>query len=319
MSPSRIAPPRTGLEFAECLRRHDVRIASDSEYQARARLLQSLWRERHRLEAGLHSGRPLGSRLAMPDAQQRLTNFLTETARTAVRREMAGLRGSGKLIKAPRIYDDLLSSQPLCFNLFAELQVDLPLATKVFAALHPRVREVTKVEFEWSPGRGDKRYTGDRSAFDVFVEFLTVGRGSPRGFLGIEVKYHERLRDKPSARAMGVFAALDAPALRKAPLQQIWRDHLLAGSLLQFEPAGFSEGAFVFLYPRLNVHCADAVRAYRQHLCEREDEPSFREWHLETVIEALRGASAGAWAEEFHRRYLDFDSLQTLEGLSAAG
>ncbi len=85
---------------------HD-QIGADSEYQARARLLQWLWRQRQQLAPGEHNGRLLGSRLPMPDAQHRLTNFLTDTVRAAVRREMKGLRGSGKLIKVPRIYDAL--------------------------------------------------------------------------------------------------------------------------------------------------------------------------------------------------------------------
>ena len=49
---------------------------------------------------------------------------------------------------------------------------------------------MTGVRFEWSPGRGDQRYAGNRSAFEVFIEYVG-GRG--RSFLGIEVKYHEDL------------------------------------------------------------------------------------------------------------------------------
>ncbi|QDG52136.1 hypothetical protein FIV42_15710 [Persicimonas caeni] len=35
----------------------------------------------------------------------------------------------------PRIFNNLLSSQPLCFNLFGELQQNLELATEVFRTL----------------------------------------------------------------------------------------------------------------------------------------------------------------------------------------
>ena len=59
-----------------------------------------------------------------------------------------------------------------------------------------KVEKVTRIEFEWSPGRGAITYTGDRSAFDVYVEFLTPEH--KKGFLGIEVKYHENLIGKAS-------------------------------------------------------------------------------------------------------------------------
>src|SRR5512134_1958806 len=86
-----------------------------------------------------------------------------------------------------------------------------------------------------SPGRRNLRYLNDRSAFDVFVRCEDAG--SRPGFVGIEVKYHENMRDssadhKPRydevAGAIGCFCD-DRSRLMRAPIQQIWRDHLLAG------------------------------------------------------------------------------------------
>ena len=100
-----------------------------------------------------------------------------------------------------------------------------------------RVHEVTEEDFEFSPGRGDVRFTGDRSAFDVYVRYKTQSNGS--GFIGIEVKYHEGLNDPVAehrrrydevASEMGCFLTGKLPALREKPLQQIWRDHLLVGA-----------------------------------------------------------------------------------------
>ena len=66
----------------------------------------------------------------MPDARNSLANFLTPGVRSIVReeleREEAGA-GQGKLYGMPRLVEDLLSSQPLCFNLFGELKLDLRL------------------------------------------------------------------------------------------------------------------------------------------------------------------------------------------------
>jgi len=65
----------------------------------------------------------------MPDAKNHLWNYLTDSIRDVVRAEVLGARrGDGKLFGEPRIFNDLLSSQPLCFNLFGELKRNLTLA-----------------------------------------------------------------------------------------------------------------------------------------------------------------------------------------------
>lgn len=293
------------------LERHHAFVASDNTFQRRARLLQTLWREREGLAIGSHRGRPLGSRIAMPAAEERLENYLTPTIRDVVRREVIEAPpGHGALFGRPRIFNDLLSSQPLCFNLFGELSEDLELATRVFRRLLPgRVHQVEEVAFERSPGRGDRRYTGDKSAFDVFVRFRDASGGT--GFVGIEVKYHEDLSDQPAnhrerydelAEGMGVFKRDHLKQLRAKPLQQIWRDHLLAGSMLGAGD-GWADGCFAFLYPRDNMHCARAVAAYRECLT---DQRTFVEWTLEGVVAAIVHAGDSEWVQRCRERYLGF-------------
>lgn len=227
-----------GMEpTASVMAAHQVEIAGEPRWQRRLRLLQALWREEQELPAGVHQGTgdspPLGSRLAMPEAQQSLHNYLSETIRGVVRAEVEGEQATtlGKVYATPRIYDDLLSSQPLCFNLFAELKAEPGhrLATQVLRHLWPeRVDQVSRIEFEHSPGRSDPTYTGTRSAFDVYVEHTTPAGGE--GFIGIEVKYHENLQVEPArnhqrldevAEQSGVFFDEHLDELRKPPLQQV--------------------------------------------------------------------------------------------------
>lgn len=226
----------------EVLEAHQVLVGGDNAFQRRARLLQALWREEQRFPVGLHRGAALGSRLAMPGAREHLWNYLSEGARDAVTAEvLAPDRDTDKLYSQPRIFEDLLSSQPRCFNLFGELRADLDLATSVCAGLWPdRVAEVTGVEFEHSPGRGDPRYLGNRSAHDVLVRYRSPSGAT--GFLGVEVKYHENLRVKAAthkprydevAEAAGCFRPDALEELRHPPLQQLWLDHLLALSMVQ--------------------------------------------------------------------------------------
>jgi hypothetical protein len=285
-------------------------VPGDNPFQRRARVLQSLWRAEQGYEAGTHRGRLLGSRLPMPWAEESLANYLTDTIRAVVPREVTPqARG---LYGYPRIYDNLLSSQPLCFNLFAELQQDLPLATAVLQDLMgDGAQDVTAVRFEYSPGRGDPRYTSDNSAFDVYFEF--TGPVRTRGFIGVEVKYHESLQDEEAkhrprydavAAEMECFDEHKLAALQERPLQQLWRNHLLAGSLQQAD--GFDEGIFAFLYPEGNLCCANAAENYRDCLARQN---SFAAWTLEGVAEVLKSHTGSAWVDVFVDRYLDFGKL----------
>jgi len=139
------------------LRNHRAFVKSDNPFQRTVRLRQALWREKRGYPIGLHRGVPLGTRLLMPGAEEHLWNYLTDGIRDVVRAEVLDPRWSeGKLFARPRIFDDLLSSQPLCFNLFGELKRDLGLASRVLGRLAPsRVKTVHRIEFEHSPGRGD--------------------------------------------------------------------------------------------------------------------------------------------------------------------
>ena len=278
------------------------------EFQWRARLLQSMWREAQGLAPGEYRERLRGARLAMPEAKRSLANYLTPNIRRLVRSEVEDpARSRGKLYGKPRIYDNLLSSQPLCFNLFGELSLDLELASRVLGRLTTgRIHRVTSIQFECSPGRSDARYTGDRSAFDVYIVYQS--RDGGRGFAGIEVKYHEGLSEPEAehrprydeiAEAMGCFS--DLAAVRERPLQQVWRDHLLVGAHQQVD--GFSDAFFAFLYPRENSACADVVARYTRALSEPR---SFTPWTLEDVVAAIGAETDVAWVGAFEERYLSF-------------
>ncbi len=305
----------TSRQLVELAELFHVEVADDNAFQRRARLLQSIWREQQNYPIGIHKERPLGSRLAMPWAQETLSNYLTDTIRHVVICEVKNKARSGKVISEPRIYDNLLSSQPLCFNLFAELQNDLDLATKVFDRLTAsRSARVTGIEFEHSPGRGDRRYLADGSAFDVYVTYRT--KSGKNGFVGIEVKYHENLNDNPAshkprydevANSMGCFLTSKRSALMTRPLQQIWRDHLLAGVLRQVDI--FDDGFFVFLYPEGNMNCQNAVQSYLNCLTSTD---SFAVWTLESVTNAVLQATTAKWVHDFADRYLNFGKIDAL-------
>lgn len=88
-------------------------MATDTPGEAELRLRQAHWREHLGQPPGMAGTRVLGSRLPAGDET---SNFLTPTVAAAVPEAKTQ---PGALIRAPRIYDNVLSSQPLTFNLFA--------------------------------------------------------------------------------------------------------------------------------------------------------------------------------------------------------
>lgn len=287
----------------------------DTEFSAYARLLQSRWRE-----SKDYPMRKLGSFLDASFARSSGANFLTERIRALAANEMATAKASKALFDEGRMWENMLSSQPLCFNLFGELSFDMEAATACFKKLFPdRVGRVTAVKFEYSPGRGDVTYTGDKSAFDVFVEYERDGKS---GFIGIEVKYAESLREEQARRsaeifekhkeryehltqAYGVFTPDVIDTLRRPPLSQIWRDHLLSIALLRHADRKYDEGCFVFLFPSLNKQCQDGVNEYAKYLASGEEKINgFCPRHLEQFIHTVADHFKTDWSNELRSRYL---------------
>ena len=280
----------------------------DTEFSAHARLLQSKWRT----EKGFPELK-LGNFLDTEFAIQTKSNFLTNNIKILVTQEVANAKKLRGLIGEPRIWNNLLSSQPLCFNLFGELNFDLALASNFFHRLFPdKVDKVTAVKFEYSPGRGNTKYIGDHSAFDVFIEY---SRADKKGFIGIEVKYAESLKEETKDKAnknykelyatltnnCGIFKNSCVEQLRQPPLSQIWRDHLLSIATKQ----DYNEGFFVFLFPSKNKHCQIGVDTYRKHLAsDNEEQNGFYPRHLEQFINLLYEIADNEWTKELKKRYL---------------
>ncbi len=258
------------------------------------------------------NGAEAGWLLRMPDARQELWSFLTpaigEVARAEVERNASRRGRERKLIEPLRFFGNLLSSQSLAFNLFGESAGDLSRATEAARRLWPeRVGSVSRVEFEWSPGRQDPRYLDNGTSADVAI-FHTTPRGG-QGLICIETKYHEDLSGKDSVlkpryeevtRATGVLAEEHVGRVRAGRLQQMWLDHLLA--LVTALTDALGSVLFVFLYPSENPVCARAAVDYRECLSDQGAQ-SFEARTLEDVVATMGPAIGSSWMEAFCERY----------------
>ena len=299
-----------------------VNEKGDTRFKSAARLLQSLWRESMGHPIGCHRNadgkrRKLGSRLNATSAKAG-ANFLTPEIANLTRREVV-YREVGAFIDEERLWTNLLSSQPLCFNLFGFLKLDMKKANLFFCKLFPDyVHHVEGIYFEHSPGRGDPMFTQDNSAFDVFVTCITPTGES--AFIAIEVKYSETMTE-PAAKLrprydelsamLNVFRDSAAPALRDTPLQQLWREHMLSRAMV--DNGGYSQGRFVAIHPAhpaLNVHCEFATKAYQRQLVSTDPtETGFQSVTLEDCLSVLSTIGEESAVEALRKRYLDFDKI----------
>jgi hypothetical protein len=153
-----------------------------------------------------------------------------------------------QMLHEDRLWADLLSSMPLCFNLFGELAgtgdgESEPARRAVRAWWPDAPGGNVRVRFEHSPGRRDPAFLGNKSAFDVAFD-IDAGNGSS-AIVGVETKYHEHAvaekEPKPAALARYVevtersrmFAEGWRERVIGTDLQQIWLDHLLVLAMLQ--------------------------------------------------------------------------------------
>ena len=219
---------RLPLVPPDILQAHMVHEPGDTRFKAAARLLQALWRAERGIPMGIHAqanGEPrkLGSRIEASYAKQG-ANFLSPAIAKLAFRESV-YREIGAVIEQERLWTNMLSSQPLCFNLFGDLKLNPEKGSKFFQRLFPDyVAEVEGIYFEHSPGRGDASFTADNTAFDVFVTCRTPE--GKQGFIAIEVKYSEAMAE-PLATLRPRYDELSrAACIYRKPESQSLRDAL---------------------------------------------------------------------------------------------
>ncbi len=302
------------------LRAHKVFEFGDDRFRAAARARQALLREAKGWPIGIWAKdsersrpREVGSYLA---EDHNGANFITPEIAELARREVAW-REDDALIDTDRLFRNLLSSMPACFNLAGPLALSPRLASGVLRRLAPGfVHKVDGTLFEHSPARRHALYTADRSAFDILFKVTTTA--GEHGFVAAEVKYSETCHEQPArlrprydelSRLSTLFVDPDHPQLRAAPLNQIWRQHLLAYAMVH--NGLYSAGRYVLIAPTLNRSVQEAVALYRSHLLPGGVVP-FEFISFEQFIEAIRRSGAKDIAALLHERYTDWGPVDDL-------
>lgn len=291
--------------------------AKDPPFTARMRLHQSWYRaEVLKSPCGTGPGpqhqNRYGNMLTSKDGRRGL-NFLTpEIFRVAKER----LAQRGGVIEEFRLLHNMLSSQPMCFNLFGPLVADRALATALLRQLLPgEVDRVTQVVIEFAP-KPKSEYLDDNTAFDAFIEYR-----QPDGklaFLGVETKltepFSQQKYDKPAYRRWMEGAGVpwhpdNAHLGADIEHNQLCRDHLLAIAMRDHASSRYAKGRLMLVRHPGDGSCDEVVRGYQRLLCD--DDSTFVDMPLDLLVERFRAAELNQeqrrWLDAFELRYLDLE------------
>ena len=168
-------------------------------------------------------------------------NFLTSNTIISIDQTLSDRKEhEAGIIEQDRLFNNLLSSQPLCFNFFGELSADKNFGLKVLQSFYPKLTKLRRVIFEYAP---TENFTKDNSAFDIAFE---VEVDDTVGIIGWECKYTDTFSateyDKPAYREIFLKSNSfigDFDELKKSRTNQLFRNQLIAEGLLQNKKYSF--------------------------------------------------------------------------------
>ena len=258
-------------------------------------------------------------------------NFLTEDAFKHANERVEN-RQKYETIEKDRLFNNLLSSQPMAFNLFCPLRKMLTespeTATRVIKAALPDypIHEVTGVELEFIPGNY-KDLTGDKSAMDAIIKFKD--KDGKDGFIAVETKYSENLgtnaaydKDekgdkKPREQSLKAIRQLKCfnPDVEmrilegKVKLTQIYRNFLLSETYGKWETL---ESYSIILAPKNHPSTDNEVNSLLSELREEYKNNKIKKINLEDFVNAIIDYCPDAYRvvfKRFYDRYLNFGKL----------
>lgn len=218
-------------------------IPSETGFKKRMRLHQGWWRTNVLgEEPGLHpkiDTERICNTISNGNVSKK--NFLTSNTISSVEQTLSDRKEQeAGLMEQDRLFNNLLSSQPLCFNFFGELDADKDFGLSVLQSFYTNLTKLRRVIFEYAP---IENYTKDNSAFDIAFE---VEQNDKVGLIGWECKYTDSFSateyDKPSYRELFKNSSSfigDFDILKKSKTNQLFRNQLIAEGLLQNKKYSF--------------------------------------------------------------------------------
>jgi hypothetical protein len=293
---------------------------ADNPFAANARFLQSWYRVQVLNQANYGFGPEKSSKTKygniLENGETTGSNFLS-TEIFAYAQYRCRFLKNGETISQYRLFNNMLSSQPMCFNLFYPLKAlfekDHLAAAKVFSAIFPslQIAGIVAVEIEYFP-YPKSEYLNDLTAFDAML--IYTSQTGERNILAIETKYVEKLGSNPSQDKSKqtdlVSASLMFNETGKKKVTsgfgQLGRNFLLAE---KFRIVNRLDKAFaVVISPEGNDSSKKEIADFHSIMNTDFHERLFHV-SLETMIDQLKNTLPKAllpWMDDFNRRYLGF-------------
>ena len=302
----------------------------DTKFVAECRLLQSIYRTEigenirpyaskdrlyffgNYIEAGEESGANFLARYIFDYAKSRVEN-----------------KKPYETIEADRLFNNLLSSQPMAFNLFCPLRKmlhDNPnAATTALRSSLPTfptfpIAKVTDIDLEFIPDNY-KELTGDKSAMDAIIRFEDFD--GKECFIAIETKYSENLganeasnktREIEIIRQLKCFQPdIEARiADSKIKLTQIYRNFLLS------ETYGMDISAVSYSLIMAPKGHPSTDRELKSLINELNPEYRYKvqSISLDEFVKGLIETCPPEYPEiykDFYNRYLDFEKINSID------
>jgi len=269
----------------------------------------------------------------------------TRTSKQLYCNMLAGGKGSGKNFLTPeifeyakfrcrdkrsvetidefRLFNNMLSSQPMCFNLFVPLRLAVrrgkPFVDKVFRRVFPHlgIDRIINLEIEYIPVPVEE-YINDKTAFDAFVEYRTSD--GEKGCIGIETKYVDALgkndprdldRKLDVAKGLGCFTR-EGINLIKTECPQIVRNFLLTEKYRMSH--GYDHSNSIILGLKQDIESDTEIQKLKKIL--RPDfQSKITKISLEDFADTIREyipSNDIEWIENFQKRYLDMGTAERL-------
>jgi hypothetical protein len=298
--------------------------SGDSKFVAKCRKLQSIYRAEQGLAIRPYKGRDgihyYGNYIE--GGEKSGANFLADYIFKYAKYRVDN-RKKYETIESDRLFNNLLSSQPMAFNLFCplrKLQEESPEeATRVIKSALPMfpIHVVTKVDLEFIPSNY-KELTGDKSAMDAIICFKTAD--GKDGFIAIETKYSENLGTNEASdnkKSLEIIKQIkcfntDVEAKIKSKqlkLTQIYRNFLLSESYGLWSNA---DPYSIILSPKIHPSTEKEVRSITDEM-QLGYKGKLQNISLESFTDKLISESPEEYAEIFRRfrdRYLSFDRVE---------
>ncbi len=296
-------------------------VKSDNEITKKYRLLQSKYRAnvlKKPLGLGPHKASKVKYGNMLANGEGNGKNFISKAAFEFAKQKVLDKQINKSLtIDEYRLFNNMLSSMPMCFNLFSDLRkllLEEPKETsRIIKLLFKEIDwidKVTYIDVEFIPVPISD-YTNDKSAFDALI--LVEDAKGIKGLISIETKYTDLLGSNVAKNSnlkneiitKGKFFDETLIAeLKNKGYKQIHRNYLLTYAYAKKNK--FKNFVNVVISPEEDKLSINEISEMKSHMLKNKD--SIAKISLEEFV--IRGVNAGnkdfaVLMEKFQKRYLD--------------